>query len=162
MIFAAVYLEQIPLNGALLSGNFIVKRLTELIHTWQSVVSSLPFCLKFYYHTQNTSFFSRHRRNIDWILFPPAWKQLEDVNTHKQSIVQLLRPNHLLGGPERKAKPKEGLCLSTATNTMDITENQVKSSKPGASQQNICAFCSQFSILTNKEHFANCFAAVYP
>lgn len=52
-----------------------------------------------------------HWLDIGSSCMEPAWRCCECT---QQSIVWLLWPNHLLGGPGRKAKPKEGFCLSTA------------------------------------------------
>lgn len=61
-------------------------------------------------------------------------------NTHRaEYCIWLLRQNCWVVQKERQ---KQGICISTTTDTMDITENQVKSSKPGASEQNSCALCS--------------------
>lgn len=110
-----------------------------------AVLFRVPLSYSKYFISSKTQ--KEHWLDIVSSCMEPAWRCCEYTQA---SIVRLLWPNHLLGAPERKPEPREGSFL--ATETMNITENQVKSSKPWASQPNICALCPQFSILTNKEN----------
>lgn len=100
--------------------------------------------------------------NIVSSCMEPAWTHCAYLDT-PQRIVWLLRQNHPLGSPEKKAQTKHMQQQSQTLYTLQSGKKKIKKSKSGVLEQNDCALCSQFGDnFTTKGNLAKCFAVRYP